>query len=230
MQYPASWLQGASLGEKIACELRLQIVSGTIKPNTILSENQIADEFGTSRSPVREALKTLFTEGLIRLERMGAVVLGLTPKDIEEIYDVRFFIETFILERLSKIQHENLVTALNQIIDKMEMAAKHHDFIEFAYQDLHFHEIMILEGDHTRILHLWNNIRHIVLAALLVATEKRFTAETHEIKPLIDKHRLIVNALISKDSSNMKQVIQEHFEDTRHTVNNTVLNHKIHER
>lgn len=227
MQYPSSWLQGASLGEKITCELRLQIVSGSIKRNTILSENQIASEFGTSRSPVRESLKTLSNEGLIRLERMGAVVLGLTQKDIEEIYDVRFLIETFILERLSKVNHENLVTSLHKIIDKMEMAAKHHDFIEFAYQDLYFHEIMILESNHTRILHLWNNIRHIVLAALLVATERRFTSEIHEIKTLIDNHRLLVKALVSKDSSYIKQVVQEHFEDTRNSVNNTLLNHKL---
>jgi GntR family transcriptional regulator of gluconate operon len=223
LQYPSSWLQGHSLGEKIACELRLQIIKGSIKPNTVLSENQIAAEFGTSRSPVREALKALSNEGLLRLERMGAVVLGLTAKDIEEIYDVRFLIETFILERLSMGHHEQLVDTLHKTIDKMEMAAKHANFIEFAYQDLYFHEIMIQEANHMRILHLWNNIRHIVLAALLVATERRFKGEIHEINTLMDKHRLIIKALLSRDCNYIKQVVQEHFEDTRKSVNNALL-------
>lgn len=227
MQYPSTWLQGVSLGEKVACELRLQIINGSIKIGSVLSENQIAAEFGISRSPVREALKTLANEGLIRLERMGVVVLGLTAKDIEEIYDVRFLIETFILQRLSMQPHENLAITLNKIIDKMEMAAKHQDYIEFSYQDLYFHEVLIEEANHTRILHLWNNFRHIVLTALLVATEKRFKEEIHEVGPLIEKHRLMVKALTSKDIQYIQQVVQEHFEDTRNTVSKTLLNGKM---
>lgn len=224
MHYPSSWLQGASLGEKIASELRLRIVRCTIKPPTVLSENQIATEFGTSRSPVREAFKTLSNEGLIRLERMGAIVLGLSKKDIEEIHDARLLIESFIIERLSNIQDETIASKLNKIIDKMVIADKHGDYLDFAYQDLQFHETMILEANHARILYFWNNIRNIVLTTMLVATEKRFRAEKHEVNPLIEKHRLIVKAFDAKDKNLLKQVIQDHFEDTRNTVNNTVAN------
>jgi GntR family transcriptional regulator of gluconate operon len=223
MQYPSSWLQGASLGERISCELRLQIIKGVIQPGIVLSENQIAAEFGTSRSPVREALKTLSTEGLIRLERMGAVVLGLTSKDIEELYDVRFLIENFVLQRLAKDPHENLVATLNKIIDKMEFAAKYHDYVEFSYQDLHFHEVMIAAVNHTRILHLWNGIRHIVLTALLVATEKRFAKDTQGAATVINNHRSIVNALVSKDAAYIEKIVEAHFEDTRKTVSDSIF-------
>src|SRR5690625_4800362 len=95
MQFPKKWLQGNTLGELITSELRLKIVSGQIPKDIILSENQIAKEFKTSRSPVREAFKTLSTEGLVGLARMGAVVLGLTQQDIDELYDVRFMLENF---------------------------------------------------------------------------------------------------------------------------------------
>lgn len=223
MQYPMAWLQGASLGEKIACELRLQIISGSITPNTILSENQIASEFGTSRNPVREALRTLAGEGLIRLERMGVVILGMTQKDVEELYDIRFLIETFILERLSQMPCEPLLLTLKQTIDKMEMAAKHNNYEDFSYQDLYFHEIMIVEANHTRMLHLWNNIRYIVLTSLLVATKRRFDAESHEIQPLIDKHKLIVSALVSKDLAHIKQVVHDHFKDTLQSVSKNIV-------
>jgi GntR family transcriptional regulator of gluconate operon len=125
MHYPSAWLQGASLGETIACELRLQIINGTIKPNEVISENRIAADFGTSRSPVREALKTLSHEGLIRLERMGAVVLGLSLQDLDELYDVRYLIESFAQQPLSGGNHEPVLTNLKQIIDKMELTVKH---------------------------------------------------------------------------------------------------------
>ncbi|MDU5949027.1 MAG: GntR family transcriptional regulator, partial [Paenibacillus macerans] len=119
MQFPASWLKSGSLGESIAAELRLQMVSGAIKPGEILSENRIAADFGTSRSPVREALKTLSGEGLITLQRMGAVVRGLNLQDIEELYDVRYLIESFAWQRLAA-DPEKLLSQLDKIVDKME--------------------------------------------------------------------------------------------------------------
>ena len=222
MQFPAIALQGESLGEKISCELRLQIINGSIKSGTVLSENQIAAEFNTSRSPVREALKTLSNEGLIRQERMGAVVLGLSAKDIEELYDVRSLIETFTIQRLSEMDHEHVIHSLKKIIDKMEFAAKQNDYVEFTMQDLAFHVEMIEEAQHTRILHLWNSIRYIIFTALLIATERRFKENKNEIEPLIKKHQLLINAIASKDDDYIEKIVKDHFDDTRKTVNNMV--------
>jgi GntR family transcriptional regulator of gluconate operon len=222
MQFPAIALQGASLGEKISCELRLQIINGSIKSGTVLSENQIAAEFNTSRSPVREAFKTLSNEGLIRQERMGAVVLGLSAKDIEELYDVRSLIETFTIQRLSEMDHEHVIHSLKKIIDKMEFAAKQNDYVEFTMQDLAFHVEMIEEAQHTRILHLWNSIRYIIFTALLIATERRFKENKNEIEPLIKKHQLLINAIASKDDDYIEKIVKDHFDDTRKTVNNMV--------
>ncbi|HBF57793.1 MAG TPA: GntR family transcriptional regulator, partial [Exiguobacterium sp.] len=74
--YPLKWLSKASAGDRVAHELRMRIISGKIESGTILSENKIASDFSVSRSPVRDALKVLAAEQLIRLERMGAVVVG----------------------------------------------------------------------------------------------------------------------------------------------------------
>ncbi|MCM3652864.1 GntR family transcriptional regulator [Metabacillus litoralis] len=222
MQFPAIALQGESLGEKISCELRLQIINGSIESGAVLSENQIAAEFNTSRSPVREALKTLSNEGLIRQERMGAVVLGLSAKDIEELYDVRSLIETFTIQRLSEMDHEHVIHSLKKIIDKMEFAAKHNDYVEFTMQDLAFHVVMIEEAKHTRILHLWKSIRYIIFTALLIATERRFKENKNEIEPLIKKHQLLINAISSKDDDYIEKTVKDHFDDTRKTVNNTL--------
>ena len=87
----------------------MRIISGMIEKGTVLSENKLALEFEVSRSPIREALKVLASENIIRLERMGAVVVGLSEKDIKEIYDVRLLIETFVYERIVKIDTSELV-------------------------------------------------------------------------------------------------------------------------
>ncbi|WP_123039474.1 GntR family transcriptional regulator [Cohnella candidum] len=222
MDFPSSWLRDPSLGEKIASEIRLRIVRGQIKPGTTLSENQLASEFGTSRAPVRDGLKALSIEGLIRLDRKGAFVLGLTSKDVKELYDIRFLIENYTLQCLAQADNRKVTETLHRIVDKMEMAERHNDAVEFAYQDLTFHETIIGEADHTRIFHLWNSIRSLVLTALLVATEKRFADRKHEVPQLIEKHRLLISALESNDGDYIEKVIREHFADTRETVQSSL--------
>ncbi|MFC7678970.1 GntR family transcriptional regulator [Paenibacillus sp. GCM10028914] len=221
MKYPTSWLLGVSLGESISSELRLQIISGTIKPGEVLSENRIANDFGTSRSPVREALKTLSNEGLIRLERMGAVVIGLSLKDVEELYDVRYLIESFVQAHVFKDPHPDLTRHLEQIIDRMELAAKHRDAIEFAFQDLAFHEKIITEAKHTRIFHLWKSIRPIVMTTMLITTEQVFSGGDDKIRYVIDKHIKLVQEMNSLDTQRIQAAVQHYFDDSRTTLHHS---------
>ncbi|OPA81533.1 GntR family transcriptional regulator [Paenibacillus selenitireducens] len=218
MRYPSAWLQGISLGESIACELRLQIINGTIKPGEVISENRVAADFGTSRSPVRDALKTLSSEGLIRLERMGAVVIGLSLQDVEELYDVRYILESFAQQRLATGNHDALFANLKQIIDKMELAVKYQDIVEFSYLDFSFHEAMVTEAQHTRILHLWKSIRNIVLTVMLITTEEVFTEGEAKLRMVIDKHRGVLAALESKDVAMIQKVVQDYFADSHQTL------------
>ncbi|GMK37220.1 GntR family transcriptional regulator [Paenibacillus sp. CCS19] len=222
MRYPTAWLQGSSLGESIACELRLQIINGTIQQGEKLSENRIAADFNTSRSPVREALKALSNEGLIRLERMGAVVLGLSAQELQELYDVRYLIESFAQQRLASGNHDSLLANLKQIIDKMELAVKYNDAVEFSHLDFRFHESMIVEAQHTRIHHLWRSIRHIVLTVMLITTEVVFAEGENKLLQVIDKHRGIIKALESRDVQVIQQVVQDYFADSNITLHSSI--------
>lgn len=212
-------MKGASLGERIANVLRLRIVSGEIKPGSILSENKIAKDFGTSRSPVRDAMKALSADGLINLERMGAVVLGLDLKDIQELYDVRYLIESFAQQRIPEQNLENLVLTLNQIVDQMELALKYQNQSEFAYQDLTFHETIIIKTNHMRILNLWNGLRHLVMAVILVTTEEVFSHGDDHVEWVIEKHRKIIRGLQTKQQAAIEKSVQEYFSDSKQTLN-----------
>lgn len=218
MKFPSTWLQGASLGEAIASELRLQIISGIIKRGEILSENRIAGEFGTSRSPVREAMKTLSSEGLIQLERMGAVVMGLSLKEVEELYDVRFLIESFVQVQVFANPQPELIQHLKQIVDRMELAAKHQDPVEFSYQDLAFHERIITEANHKRILHLWKSIRPIVITVMLITTRQVFGGGGTKIRYVMDKHLQLIAEMESLDPARIQTAVQHYFDDSRQTL------------
>ncbi|MBR2565096.1 MAG: GntR family transcriptional regulator [Paenibacillus sp.] len=218
MQFPSSWLQGASRGGAIACELRLRIINGTLKPGEILSENRIAADFDSSRSPVREALRTLSNEGLIRLERMGVVILGLNMKDVEELYDVRFLIESFVQQRLAADVPPVLIKQLRHIIDKMQLAGKHQDAIEFAYQDLTFHETIIEAAGHSRISHLWKSIRYVVMTVMLLTTRNVFAQGESKVSAVIGKHQSLATALESGDKALIHSGVRTYFKDSDRTL------------
>lgn len=218
MKYPAAWLKGNSLGESIASQLRLQIIRGQIKSGEILSENRIASDFGTSRSPVREALRTLSAEGLIALQRMGAVVTGLQLKDIIELYDVRYLIESFAWQQPDLTNSADLLSRMEQMIDKMELAAKHLDYVEFTSQDISFHETMIQASQHARIMHLWASIRPIVLTVMLITNEEVLSRGEEQTKYVINKHRKLLSSLQTRDKSVIQSGIEDYFADSRRTL------------
>ena len=186
----------------------------------MLTENKISLDYQTSRSPVREAFKTLENEGLIEFRRMGAIVKGLSKKDLLELYDVRFLIEEFCFEKLAKHFTSNQYNQLNKILDSMEVSAKYNDHIEFSYHDFCFHDTIIRLANHERIFYLWNNIKHIVYCLLVMSTEIRFSQENKEntIKKMIEGHKLIIDTLFSQDKTLLKKVVKEHYTDTIDTV------------
>lgn len=100
MEIPKQWLTYLSKGEAIAATLRLSIMSGERATHKLLTENQVANEFQVSRSPVRDAFKILAQERLIRLERMGAEIIPFTDKQRQELTDIRLMIESFAFTKV----------------------------------------------------------------------------------------------------------------------------------
>ncbi|PGS66742.1 gluconate operon transcriptional repressor GntR [Bacillus thuringiensis] len=216
--YPEKWLSKASTGDRVASELRMRIIAGEVESGTILSENKLAADFSVSRSPVREALKVLASENIIRLERMGAVVIGLTEKEIEEIYDVRLLIEKFIFERLVKMDTNDLVRELNKIMEMMKIAIKYHDSDEFSYQDLLFHETIIRTIEHSYILMIWNNLKPVMESLILLSMRNRFKEKYEDFERVIKNHELYIKAIESKDRALMIEALHLNFDDVQGNV------------
>lgn len=216
--YPAKWLLKASAGDRVTCELRMQIISGKIESGAIISENKLASDFAVSRSPVREALKILASENIIRPERMGAVVIGLTDKKIEEIYDVRILIETFVYERLVRINVNELIKELSKILEMMRISIKYQDADEFSYQDLIFHETIIRTIDHSYILMIWNNLKPVMESLILLSMRKRFKENYDDFTRIVNNHELYIEAIKTKDRTLMIKALHQNFDDVQGKV------------
>ncbi|RFU62462.1 GntR family transcriptional regulator [Peribacillus glennii] len=216
--YPVKWLSKASAGDRVTCELRMRIICGLIGSGTILSENKLAADFSVSRSPIREALKTLASENIIRLERMGAVVVGLTEKEIEEIYDVRLLIESFVFERLVRMDINELVMELSKILEMMKIAIKYNDADEFSNQDILFHESIIRAVNHSYILMIWNNLRPVMESLILLSMRLRFKEKYDDFTRIIKNHELYIEAIKTKDRALMIKSLHQNFDDVQGKV------------
>ncbi|KAF9134681.1 hypothetical protein BGX30_011798, partial [Mortierella sp. GBA39] len=134
---------------------------------------------------------------LIRLERMGAVVVGLSLTDIVELYDVRFLIESFVQQRLAKMDRDQLLVTLRRIVDRMELAVKHQDAVEFS-------------------------IRPIVMTVMLITTEEIFSKGEAKLGSVIGKHQKIMDGLASGDEDEIQKLVQEYFADSRQTLHRSL--------
>lgn len=225
--FPLKWIGNASTGVRLASELRIRIISGLIPAGTVLSENKLAQEFEVSRSPIREALKTLASENMIRLERMGAVVIGLNEQDIKELYDVRLLIETFVYERILKIDTTALVQELSKIREMMEVAIKYKDADEFSYQDVLFHETVIRSINHSYIYLIWNNAKPVMESLILLSMRMRLEEKIDDFSRILKNHDLYIEAIQKKDRDIMIQAMHQNFDDVQGTVDDLWMSQQM---
>ncbi|MEK4298559.1 GntR family transcriptional regulator [Oceanobacillus sp. FSL W8-0428] len=216
--YPKKKLMNESKGEQVVAELRMRIISREVKAGTVLSENQLGSLFQVSRSPVREALRVLANENLVRPERMGAVVVGISEKNIEEIYDIRLMIESFTFERLLKMQTDNLVQELKKMIEMMKIAIKYQDVDQFSFLDIEFHETIIQSIDHHHIKMLWNNLKPVLECLIILSMRYRMMTNEKDFERILYNHELIVEAIDKKEKKMVDLAFERNFHDVQNQV------------
>jgi GntR family transcriptional regulator of gluconate operon len=149
---------------------------------------------------------------------MGAVVIGLSEKEIEEIYDVRLLIESFVFERLVKMDTNDLAKELSKILEMMKVAVKYSDADEFSYQDVLFHETIIRAVNHSHILMIWNNLKPVMESLILLSMRMRFTEKYEDFTRIINNHELYIEAIKAKDRDLMIKSLHENFDDVQGKV------------
>ncbi|HYX04148.1 MAG TPA: GntR family transcriptional regulator [Reyranella sp.] len=131
----------ASLSQLVSDKIRGDILEGRFKPGERLVEDKLSAELGVSRVPVREALRGLSMEGLVRLEpNRGATVIEVTPELVRELVEVRTLLEA-LNARLAARRHDPKIVALLQdTLRRGNEAAQSGTSEELARLNAEFHE------------------------------------------------------------------------------------------
>lgn len=194
----------APLRGRLKEELLRRILGGHYDPGERLVELRIAEEFGTSQGPVREALRELEATGLvINIPRRGTYVAEVMSEGLREIYTVRGALEeqaTRILTRkgsadLALLQHE---------IDLMHEAAVAADTHGVVEHSVKFHRAIMQAAGNRLLLNIWQSLQ------IETRTTITMLVEGLDLVEIADSHQPIVDAIASRDAETAARVAREH--------------------
>lgn len=133
-----------SLKEMVVDELRQRIVDGRVALGEALSENALADDLGISKTPVREALMQLRTEGLVDVQpQRGSFVFSLAPDQVVAISELRAVLEVAAVELALERNRKRLLTGMAKGLADMEDAFTRGDIVGYRTLDAAYHQLMV---------------------------------------------------------------------------------------
>ncbi len=194
-----------TLREKILENIRESIVSGSLKAGSRVSEPELAERYGISRTPVREAFRQLETEGYLTvIPRRGAIVSQFTPKDVEEFYAIKSIMEGYAAHRACENFTEKDLDRLQGINDKLAELARAGDIKNFFKVHNSFHELFIKAADNEKL-------RELIAGLVTKFQRLRFTSLSlpGRMEVSVQEHEKIIGAFRKKDADLAETLVRK---------------------
>lgn len=199
--------QAESAAERAYREIRDDILDGTHSPGAMLGEAPLAAVLGVSRTPVRAALVRLQDEGWITIyPKRGALVRGLGEREIAQLADARFVLETTAVDRADEELRQLLVRSQTSLIVQQREAFACGDVRRFVSLTLRFHRGFVEAGGNAVLLELYDRLRDRH-RFVLFAAGARLLERCEEI---IDEHTALVDSLANGDVARFASVLRGH--------------------
>jgi DNA-binding GntR family transcriptional regulator len=200
--------KGGPRGQQVIETLRTAIISGRFAPGDRLIESALSAELGTSRGPVREALRQLESEGLVMsFPYRGAVVLGVSDEEVQEVLiPVRLTLERYSWSHaLARLTDDDFAELAKQIWI-MEQAGKANDLSKLVEADLNFHEIVISASGQLHTVQIWRTIWPRIRAYFY--RYERFRS----FQATVEEHRELLAALQTRDPVTVLAQLERHID------------------
>lgn len=188
------------LREIVYEELRMQILTGKIKPGTRMMEIELAQDMDVSRTPIREAIRKLEKEGLVVIKpRKGAYASEVSIKDMVDILEVRGTLEglaaSYAAERMTSKEKEELI----DISKKFDEAVARGDMAEMISYDTKFHHLIVESSRNNHLIHMVEQLQELVLRFRYIYYKDFKRAE--EMSP---EHRRISDAILNSEGNDAR--------------------------
>src|SRR3982751_2606705 len=194
-----------ALYEEVAELMRQRIFRRELEPGSWIDELKLAEEYGISRTPLREALKVLAAEGLVTMKvRRGAYVTEVSEKDLTDVYHLLSLLESDAAAVVAQHASAAQIAELQALHKQLESAAGHRDKF-FALNERFHMRLLEIAGNR------WRDQMVADLRKVMKLNRHNSLLKAGRVKESMLEHRAIVEALVARDSKAAVKRMQEHF-------------------
>jgi DNA-binding GntR family transcriptional regulator len=194
-----------ALYEEVAELLRQRIFQRELEPGSWIDEIKLSQEYGISRTPLREALKVLAAEGLVTMKvRRGAYVTEVSDQDLSEVYHLLSLLESDAAAVVAERATEAQLKDLQALHAELEAAAGDREAF-FAVNERFHMRLLELAGNR------WRNQMVADLRKVMKLNRHNSLLKTGRVRESLQEHRAVMEALAQRDAAAAMRRMQEHF-------------------
>jgi phosphonate utilization transcriptional regulator len=203
---PLQLVQSNSLPALVQVEIEQMILRGDLAVGAHINESELAARFGTSRGPVREALRALEESRLVRSEKnRGVFVREISIAEADEIYDVREALDQLIGERVAERATEEQLRSLEAVVANMAQVTARQDLESYYALNLNFHDMLLEYAGNSRLTESYRPLTKALLLFRLRGLQDGggFAVSNTE-------HGAVVEALAARDGARAGRLLRRH--------------------
>lgn len=207
-----------SLRDQVYQELRRAILSGPISPGSVLVQEQLAEQLGISRTPVRDALDRLANEGLVLRRNGGRMqVAPLSLNELREKYEVRQVLEGLALRLAAQQLDESAMAKLERLVQTMRAAAEAHEHQRVTEAGNEFHDIIIAACGNQYLIQLLTSLNDSIRRYRQFAADLPGRATEN-----IREHEQIYLAIAGGDFELARQHMEQHIAHSQQSLEQAI--------
>ncbi|MFD0559347.1 DNA-binding GntR family transcriptional regulator [Stackebrandtia endophytica] len=200
-----------SLREKVTRELRAALMTGRLEPGTVYSAPVLADQFGVSATPVREAMLDLVKEGLVQpVRNKGFRVTRMDEKALDDCIEVRQLIEPAAVERISREASAEAVMRWMPVAEEIVAAARAGDITGYIDADMRFHLGLLGESGNRLLV---DTVRDLRYRSRLMGIPK--LARAGMLEPSAQEHVELLKLMAAPDPAAARELMCRHLDHVR---------------
>ncbi len=202
-----------SLADQVFERLEADVLSGKYERGQVLTEMALCADMGVSRTPIREAAHRLAQEHLVELTSKGITVLGVTDKDLSDIYDIRMRLEGMAAALAAKNASDEQINEMKEALDLQEFYEGKKDPEHIRYMDSRFHDMLYAAADSIVLYDTLVPLHRKTQKFRKASVENKSRAEAS-----LAEHRAILNAIAAHDEDAAEKAMKQHVTNAKNHI------------
>lgn len=201
----APFARRQSLSQDVADLIKKQMVDGELKPGDRIVESKLARELGISQTPIREAIRLLAGEGIVKIvSNKGPVIQTLSMDDVFEIYSIRAMLEGLAMRMATQTASDEEISGIERIYERMKRRLRDDSVSSLLRDSAHLHASIVALSKHSRLITTYKSISFQILFV------NKILGSISTKQKEVDQHLELIEALKSRETDPAERTMRAH--------------------